>query len=354
MEEPEERQVLDESGRVREKHILLNGRLHGDSVTYDAEGRVARTAQFKDGAVDGEVVTYDAAGRVRERCQFQGGVPHGELTLHDERGWLIQRMSFLAGRPEGECVIFGDGRPTAFLHYRNGIPEGELRVLYPSGPDSVRSLYRDGQLEGESVFFDPEGNLVRRAQYRGGKLQARPSSTTRAARSGRRLPTTKTSCTAPCSASPRRKAQGEADLPAGETPRAAGRVRRQGAAEGGEAGPAGAWREEAGLAEEAGTEGGKRRGLTRRTPGEPFPKRGDPSPCLGYPSPTWDTPVPIGETPIPAWGTPPRAGIPLPQVGGPRSQLGGGVYLSGGFISPPFPASPGFARQVLSSTLPDL
>ena len=99
--------------------------LHGDSVTYDAEGRVARTARFKEGLLDGEVITYDAAGRVRERCQFLGGIPHGELTLHDERGWLVQRMSYLAGKPEGECVIFSDGRPAAFLHYRQGVPEGE-------------------------------------------------------------------------------------------------------------------------------------------------------------------------------------------------------------------------------------
>ena len=30
VEEPEERLALDEEGRVRERHTLLNGRLHGD------------------------------------------------------------------------------------------------------------------------------------------------------------------------------------------------------------------------------------------------------------------------------------------------------------------------------------
>src|SRR4051794_26163706 len=93
----------DDKGKVRSRVQMESGKLHGEARSYDEEERLVHLARYVEGKLEGESVTYDApSGRKVEVANFAGGVTEGETIVFDESGRPAQRMTFKKGKLHGD------------------------------------------------------------------------------------------------------------------------------------------------------------------------------------------------------------------------------------------------------------
>lgn len=138
----------DEEGNLIADISYQKGLLHGESLYYHTNGCIWRRVPFCDGQIHGAVEVYLDDGQLFQRSEYANGKLHGcsfrywpscKLAVeeqyqnnlliyglyYDQKGELVNEVQ----KGDGNKVIFGRTEVAELHEFRNGVPEGEIKVF---------------------------------------------------------------------------------------------------------------------------------------------------------------------------------------------------------------------------------
>ncbi|MCY3974707.1 MAG: hypothetical protein OXF02_04090 [Simkaniaceae bacterium] len=163
------------NGRLRMEVTVIEG--VGDlseeaqeGWVFDGAGHVFRegggkeaTFHYEKGLLQGVAEYYFPDGRLKELLPYEKGRLHGEVRLHNPEGIVIGTSRFVRGVPSGPSLFKGDGERPPFTE----IYEGGRLTEAEYGDFSGRILSRIEGGSGEKAVF-AEGYLHSLEEYRNG------------------------------------------------------------------------------------------------------------------------------------------------------------------------------------------
>lgn len=152
----------------------------GPSYAWDEEGHIKAEILYSQGVLEGYSNYYYSNGQVSKRIPYHKGVVDGVLELYRENGQLLQQVSFVQGTQHGNAVHMWDGTQVASQEdYYNGklecgiyydkqgtviseVKQGNgFRVIFDQDVVIEYQEYRQGILDGEVKVVNPQGKLKR-------------------------------------------------------------------------------------------------------------------------------------------------------------------------------------------------
>lgn len=148
-----------------------DGKLHG---TYSLSGTHRAThIDYRYGRKHGVEEHYRSVAvgdtytqRRTDETHFVRGERHGLARTWDDDGKLTSTGVYVRGKRHGTFKEFADGRPTAVLNYRNGVPHGEFTYWDTTGKLLAKTTIRLGT--GKWIRYEA-GRLAARGQLVRGK-----------------------------------------------------------------------------------------------------------------------------------------------------------------------------------------
>lgn len=140
------------------------GALEGESIYYHANGQVKKRISHRQNIVEGTSETYNDCGTLVERANYRQGLRDGISERFNDSGDLIAEESYSAGRLLNASYYNDQGQVVAKIEnghgYQAQLENGVVRQLFE---------FRNGLPEGEVKLYDQEGRLVNRLHVKNGK-----------------------------------------------------------------------------------------------------------------------------------------------------------------------------------------
>lgn len=164
--------VWEEDGSLSAEISYFKGELDGDSIYYHPNGALWRKIPYQKDKIHGEAQIYLETGQLMQTTCYQHDFKHGDsrrfwddcryafeesydrgiLTggkYYDIRGTVIAEIK----EGFGYRVVFGKQDVAEMHEYRNGVPEGEVRI-FGSDHKLLRKYHvKNGQKHGEEIEF---------------------------------------------------------------------------------------------------------------------------------------------------------------------------------------------------------
>lgn len=148
----EELERLSFEGRLEE------GKAAGDGAAYYESGAVCYEGKYNEGAFDGSGTLYYENGTVKYRGTFSGGeLSSGEYTSEDG---TVYSGSFEGGLLQGSGTMSANGRLLYIGEFKDGIPDGNGKQLYPNGAAHYTGSFSGGVPHGAGMEYSEKGTLI--------------------------------------------------------------------------------------------------------------------------------------------------------------------------------------------------
>lgn len=151
----------------------------GLAQTWDDRGNLLAAIQYEKGSLEGQSIYFYPNGKVKRRLSFCRNLMEGRDEMFNESGQLIEDTHYAKGLREGEAKRYWpDGRVASEEIYQQDLLtsgkyygiEGELiseiqdrkghRALYDAVAMRQLIEYRNGIPEGEVKLFERDGRLL--------------------------------------------------------------------------------------------------------------------------------------------------------------------------------------------------
>ena len=154
-----------ESGELKVKAIMKDGKLEGVRKTYHKNGKLRSKSNYKSGVLDGIAESYYESGKLRTKSNFVNGKLEGVDKEYYESGKLKAEKTAQNGKWAGmEKEYYENGKLKYESNYRNGEIESISKMYYESGELWLESKYKYAQLYNEKEY-DKKGNLISERNY---------------------------------------------------------------------------------------------------------------------------------------------------------------------------------------------
>lgn len=97
----------EETGMLREKGTLVDGRWEGEHEWYHVNGELSTRETYVNGRLHGPSRSYFKNGTLSVSENYQNGQLDGPYEAYWTRGWLAEKGRWEAGQPCGEWLSFG-------------------------------------------------------------------------------------------------------------------------------------------------------------------------------------------------------------------------------------------------------
>jgi len=168
----------DESGILLAEINYEKGSLQGNANYYHTNGCVSKMIPYENDLIDGELIYYNEQGKVIGKTPYKKGKREGiatykgdhaqpsyseeyrndlliQATYHDFSGKIIEKIE----KGYGKQPIYINGSLHSIREYRNGIPEGEVKLFDSRGHLKTLFHVKDGMKHGEEwVYYPSLGN----------------------------------------------------------------------------------------------------------------------------------------------------------------------------------------------------
>lgn len=163
--------VWNEEGILEAEIPYSKGELAGVSVYYHRNGNVSKKIPFERDRVHGLYEAYRPNGSLLMTAEYCNGRMHGQVNGFWENGQFSSQENYSEGKldngcyfnPSGECIskiARGNGWQTIFSNdgkelreYRNGIPEGEVKVFDVQGRLARSYFIKNYLKNGEEIIY---------------------------------------------------------------------------------------------------------------------------------------------------------------------------------------------------------
>src|SRR5579862_4319033 len=167
-------QVWNEQGHLIAEIHYEKGELDTPSLYYHANGKLQKILPYKAGLIEGDVLIYDEEGALIEQISYLSGQKQGSATcfwpsrtpLYSEKYENALLLEASYHDPSGKCIaqiqdgtgeqaLFQDGVLYSLIEYKNGNPEGLVRVFNPNRTLHCTYHIEDGKKNGEEWEYYP-------------------------------------------------------------------------------------------------------------------------------------------------------------------------------------------------------
>jgi antitoxin component YwqK of YwqJK toxin-antitoxin module len=105
---------------TKKEFIVVNGKVHGEYISYQNNGQVDEKCTYVHGQRHGEFVSYWNNGQVWVKCNYVDGKLNGEFVSYYEDGEVNVKFNYFDGKPHGEYVRY----------YKNGKVNVKFNYIY--------------------------------------------------------------------------------------------------------------------------------------------------------------------------------------------------------------------------------
>lgn len=160
---PEVSEILDQSGQIKEKHILQGGKKNGISIYY-SDGQIVQRVSYVDGIVEGPVEIYDN-GFLQLIMNYHNEQLDGPMYQF-EKNMLKQFGNYKNGKKSGVFYIFADQYLIKEETYKNDVLDGKSITYYPKSNQIFEiGTYTDGYKTGIWNQLDQTGNVIQEEEF---------------------------------------------------------------------------------------------------------------------------------------------------------------------------------------------
>lgn len=137
--------------------------------TFDENDNLILTAKFKNNKMIMEEETE--GNKVKMITYFDNlNTMNGKMETY-KNDTLVSTMQIKNSIPEGEVKIFYPSRKLLLTFYiKNGTMDGSMKVFYENGKIMMTGYFKDGKKDGEFIEYDEDGNIINKALYKNDKI----------------------------------------------------------------------------------------------------------------------------------------------------------------------------------------
>ena len=137
--------------------------------TFDENDNLILTAKFKNNKMIMEEETE--GNKVKMITYFDNlNTMNGKMETY-KNDKLVSSMQIKNSIPEGEVkIFFPSGKLLSIFNVKNGRPEGVIKTYYENGKIMTTINFKNGIQDGEAIAYDENGNVVEKVLYKNGNI----------------------------------------------------------------------------------------------------------------------------------------------------------------------------------------
>ena len=137
--------------------------------TFDENDNLILTAKFKNNKMIMEEKTE--GNKVKMITYFDNlNTMNGKMETY-KNDTLVSSMQIKNSIPEGEVkIFFPSGKLLSTFYIKNGTMDGTMKVFYEDGKIKMIGHFKDGKKDGEFIEYEEDGSIVDKALYKNDKI----------------------------------------------------------------------------------------------------------------------------------------------------------------------------------------
>lgn len=137
--------------------------------TFDENDNLILTAKFKNNKMIMEEETE--GNKLKMITYFDNlNTMNGKMETY-KNDTLVSSMQIKNSIPEGEVkIFFPSGKLLSTFYIKNGTMDGTMKVFYEDGKIKMIGHFKDGKKDGEFIEYDEDGSIVDKALYKNDKI----------------------------------------------------------------------------------------------------------------------------------------------------------------------------------------
>ncbi len=154
------------NGKINGFDNWVDGKQHGEDVTYNKQGIVIARANYVNGNLQGERKAYFEVGHLKSITPYINGVEEGKYVEYFSTGRKKVEAQVAKDKLHGSYKTFyNNGNPEYIVNYENGKLHGKYKYHHENGKLSFECTYVNGEIEGEGISYHPNGTLKKKLNY---------------------------------------------------------------------------------------------------------------------------------------------------------------------------------------------
>ena len=136
---------------------------------YDENNNLILTMNYKNNRI---IMEQQVEGnKVKMITYFDNlNTMNGKMETY-KNDTLVSSMQIKNSIPEGEVkIFFPSGKLLSIFNVKNGRPEGVIKTYYENGKIMTTINFKNGVQDGEAIEYDENGNVVEKILYKNGNI----------------------------------------------------------------------------------------------------------------------------------------------------------------------------------------
>jgi len=100
----------EKSKDVMTREMYVEGKLHGDKITYYLNGKVTEEMHYENGSIEGPNNYYSPDGVLLKELLFENNELHGPATYYDANGAISIKGQYKRGKKDGIWKYYKGGK----------------------------------------------------------------------------------------------------------------------------------------------------------------------------------------------------------------------------------------------------
>ncbi len=166
--------VWNDQGLLIGEFTYEKGLLHSPALYYFPNGKLQKIIPYEQGEIHGLYQVFNQEEQVTEEIPYVKGNKHGEAKSYWNPNQLLSIENYSHGllrsgtyydisgakaaeikQGQGKAAQFKDHVLQALISYNEGVPDGEVQWLYPSGEVHISYVIKEGKKNGEEWEYYP-------------------------------------------------------------------------------------------------------------------------------------------------------------------------------------------------------
>lgn len=142
---------------------------YSNMETFDENDNLILTAKFKNNKL---IMEQEIEGDKAKMITYFDNLNtmNGKMKTY-KNDTLVSSMQIKNSIPEGEVkIFFPSGKLLSTFYIKNGTIDGTMKVFYEDGKIKMIGHFKDGKKDGEFIEYDEDGSIIDKALYKNDEM----------------------------------------------------------------------------------------------------------------------------------------------------------------------------------------
>ena len=142
---------------------------YSNMETFDENDNLILTVKFKNKKI---IMEQEVEGNNLKMITYFDNLStmNGKMEAY-KNGELISSMQIKNSIPEGEVkIFFPSGKLLSTFYIKNGTMDGTMKAFYENGKIRMIGHFKNGKKDGEFIEYDEDGSIIDRALYKNDEM----------------------------------------------------------------------------------------------------------------------------------------------------------------------------------------